>query len=236
MKLLMNQIPNEAQLWNDTQKWDGKLWPNAVKKKNGSMGTPKQILIKSDSGTINIIGDYYSRGSQRQRLIQYKTHDSVTIKFNFGMTTAMRGKKSVKVPQPAQVVVFKSTQKTLSASGSAISASTMTAMQELGTLWIFRQVIQENKKFRKWQDIKKDDDTFNELRKIWSLLGDVETGPEDKWLEIFHKQNKVFMEKMSDPKIKLLEEFNRGAKHAGGKQYTIPGSSSSSKNVYGIYF
>ena len=229
LKALMDQIPDEAQLWNDPQKWDGKNWPNADKKKDGTLGNPKQILIKSDSGTINIIGDYYSKGSQRQRLIQYKTHDMVSIKFNFGMTTKMKGRRSVPVEQPAQVVTFKATGKTLSASGSAISASTMTAMQELGTLWIFRQVIQENKKFRKWQDIKKDDDTFNELKKIWSLLGDVETGPEDKWLEIFYKQNKVFMEKMSDPRIKLLEEFNRGSKHAGGKQYTIPGSSSSSQ-------
>ena len=83
LKSLMDVIPEGAQLWNESTKWDGKLWPNKVEKKNGSMGTPKQILIKSDSGTINIIGDYYSKGQQRQRLIQYKAHDSVSIKFIF---------------------------------------------------------------------------------------------------------------------------------------------------------
>ena len=69
MKSLMDVIPDEAQLWNDPQKWDGKNWPNRDPKKDGTLGNPKQILIKSDSGTINIIGDYFSRGQQRQRLI-----------------------------------------------------------------------------------------------------------------------------------------------------------------------
>ena len=227
MKSLMDVIPDEAQLWNDPQKWDGKNWPNRDPKKDGTLGNPKLILIKSDSGTINIIGDYFSRGQQRQRLIQYKPHDFVTIKFNFGMTTKMKGKRSVQVEQPAQVVRFEATGKTVAANGNAVSASTMTAMQELGTLWVFRQVIQENKVFKKWQDIKEDKETYDELKNIWLTIGNVETGPEDRWLEIFFKQNQVFMKKMQNPKIKLLEEFNRGKTHARSN-YTIPGSSTGS--------
>ena len=228
MKTIMDLIPDDVQLWNDPSKWDGKNWPN------GSFMKPKMILIKSKESVINILGEYFSKGSQRQRLISYREHDHISVAFNFDETTEMkttgRGKNkqtgSVKVKRKPQVVRFESTGKVLTKSGAAVPASTMTAMQELGTLWVFRQVIQENKKFSKWQDIKKDDDTWNELVKIWNDIGNVPGGPEDKWLQIFFKQNDVFMEKMSDPRIKLLEEFTRGSTHAGGKPYKIPGSKS----------
>ena len=229
MKNIMDLVPDGAQLWNESNKWDGVRWPNREKGAKGIFGNPKQILIKSDSGTINIIGEYFSKGQQRQRLVQYRPHDFVTVQFNFGKTTAMKGKRSVSVDQKPQIVRFEATGKTMTASGSVVPASTMTAMQELGTLWVFRQVIQENKTFRKWQDIKNDSDTYDELKKIWKEIGKVESGPEDRWLEIFFKQNKAFMGAMKDPRIKLLEEFNRGARHAGGVAYKIPGSSGESE-------
>ena len=229
MKNIMDLVPDGAQLWNESNKWDGVRWPNREKGAKGIFGNPKQILIKSDSGTINIIGEYFSKGQQRQRLVQYRPHDFVTVQFNFGKTTAMKGKRSVSVDQKPQIVRFEATGKTMTASGSVVPASTMTAMQELGTLWVFRQVIQENKTFRKWQDIKNDSDTYDELKKIWKEIGKVESGPEDRWLEIFFKQNKAFMGAMKDPRIKLLEEFNRGARHAGGVAYKIPGSSGASE-------
>lgn len=229
MKKILDLVPEGSKLWNDPQKWDGINWPNRDPKKDGTLGNPKQILIKSDSGTINIIGEYFSKGKQRQRLVQYKAHDFVAVQFNFGKTTVMKGRRSVSVDQKPQVVRFEATGKTVSANGSAVPASTMTAMQELGTLWVFRQVIQENKNFRKWQDIKNDSDTYDELKNIWKKIGKVESGPEDKWLEIFFKQNKAFMAAMKDPRIKLLDEFNRGATHAGGVAYKIPGSSGASE-------
>ena len=229
MKNIMDLVPDGAQLWNESNKWDGVRWPNREKGAKGIFGNPKQILIKSDSGTINIIGEYFSKGQQRQRLVQYRPHDFVAVQFNFGKTTAMKGKRSVSVDQKPQIVRFEATGKTMTASGSVVPASTMTAMQELGTLWVFRQVIQENKTFRKWQDIKNDSDTYDELKKIWKEIGKVESGPEDRWLEIFFKQNKAFMGAMKDPRIKLLEEFNRGATHAGGVEYKIPGSSGASE-------
>lgn len=231
MKKIMDLIPNDVQLWNDPTKWDGKKWPN------GGFMKPNMILIKSTESVINIIGEYFSKGSQRQRLVGYREHDYVSVMFNFDDTTEMktsgRGKNktttSVRVKRKPQVVRFESTGKVLTKNGSAVPASTMTAMQELGTLWVFRQVIQNNKNFNKWQDIKKDNDTWNELVKIWNDIGNVPGGPEDKWLEIFFKQNKVFMQEMKDPRIKLLDEFNRGATHAGGVPYKIPGSSGASE-------
>jgi len=227
MKKIMDLIPDDVQLWNDPAKWDGKKWPN------GNFMKPKMILIKSKQSVINMIGEYFSKGSQRQRLISYREHDHVSVAFNFDDTTEMkttgRGKNkqtsSVKVKRKPQVVRFESTGKLFTKGGAAVPASTMTAMQELGTLWVFRQVIQEDKKFRKWQDIKSDKETWEELVKIWDDIGNVSGGPEDKWLQIFFKQNDVFMREMSDPRIKLLEEFNRGSTHAGGKPYKIPGSS-----------
>jgi hypothetical protein len=229
MKNIMDLVPDGAQLWNESNKWDGVRWPNREKGAKGIFGNPKQILIKSDSGTVNIIGEYFSKGKQRQRLVQYRPHDFVMVQFNFGKTTVMKGRRSVSVDQKPQIVRFEATGKTMTASGSVVPASTMTAMQELGTLWVFRQVIQENKKFRKWQDIKNDSDTYDELKKIWKEIGKVESGPEDRWLEIFFKQNDAFMDAMKDPRIKLIEEFNRGATHAGGVAYKIPGSSGASE-------
>lgn len=230
MKKIMDLIPDDVQLWNDPTKWDGKKWPN------GGFMKPNLIVIKSKESVINIIGEYFSKGSQRQRLVGYREHDYVSVMFNFDDTTEMktsgRGKNktttSVRVKRKPQVVRFESTGKVLTKNGSPVPASTMTAMQELGTLWVFRQVIQNDKKFNKWQDIKNDvsgeEATWPELVKIWDEIGNVAGGPEDKWLQIFFKQNDIFMKKMSDPKIKLLEEFNRGATHAGGKPYNIPGS------------
>jgi len=240
MKTIMDLIPDDVQLWVDLSKWNGERWPNLDPNKrdknNHIQWNPKLITIKTKENVINIIGDYFSKGSQRARKISYKMHDHVSVAFNFPDGKAMvmqgRGKNrklvSTAVARKPQVVRFESTGKVLTKGGTPVPASTMTAMQELGTLWVFRQVIQKNKNFKKWQDIKEDSDTWNELVHIWDYIGGVPGGPADKWLEIFFKQNKVFMAEMSDPKIKLLEEFNRGSTHAK-KSYTLPGQNSSSE-------
>lgn len=237
MKTIMDIIPDDVQLWVDLSQWDGKRWPNndpTKKDKNNFIKwNPKLITIKSTASVINLIGEYFSKGSQRARKIKYVPHDYVSIEFRFpdGQTVISKGRGknktevSVAEPRKPQVVRFESTGKVVSKNGAPVPASTMTAMQELGTLWVFRQVIQENKRFNKWQDIKADSDTWKELVHIWDFIGGVSGGPEDKWLEIFFKQNKVFMAEMSDPRIKLLEEFNRGNTHAK-KRYTLPGQNS----------
>lgn len=230
MESLLEVAGPNAVWWLDEKTWDGVNWPNRKIKNDGTMTKPSQIVIKTSASVVNEIIDWMQTGNRRSLLVGTpKQHDYVTIMFKFGKTTEMQGRgknrKSVKVDQPPQIIKIESTGKTTDASGKAISAATMTAMQELGTLWIFKRVIQDNKNFNKWKDIKDDPDTWNELVKIWTLIGKVPEGPEDKWIEIFFKQNKVFMRNMADPRIKLLDEFNRGKNHANSSTYTIPGSS-----------
>ena len=43
-------------------------------------------------------------------------------------------------------------------------------MQELGSAWIFKRAIQDNKTWKDWKDIEKDKDTFGELKKIWKKV------------------------------------------------------------------
>ncbi len=38
----------------------------------------------------------------------------------------------------------------------AVSAATMTRMQELGSAWVFKRAIQDNKTWNRWEDIKND--------------------------------------------------------------------------------
>ncbi len=40
-------------------------------------------------------------------------------------------------------------------------------MQELGSAWVFKRAIQDNAKFNKVEDIKKDKVTITEIKKIW---------------------------------------------------------------------
>ena len=56
----------------------------------------------------------------------------------------------------------------------SITGTTMTAMQELASAWIFKRAIQDNQRFLRVEDIKtgnpKDNGkTYNELLKIWQV-------------------------------------------------------------------
>ncbi len=44
----------------------------------------------------------------------------------------------------------------VSAGDGKVEASTMTRMQELGSAWVFKRAIQDNKTWSSWEDIKKD--------------------------------------------------------------------------------
>ena len=48
-----------------------------------------------------------------------------------------------------------------------VDATTMTAMQELASAWIFKRAIEDNKEFHSVADITKDKKTYDELIKIW---------------------------------------------------------------------
>lgn len=108
--------------------------------------------------------------------------------------------------------------------GAPVSAAAQTAMQELGTLWVMRQAIQKNKNFTSADSIKKDKTTWDELIKIWTLIGKSPEGPDKEWVDTFYQSNKAFLAKISNPSF---TEFTRGREHANNSIYTLPGSKSS---------
>ena len=104
----------------------------------------------------------------------------------------------------------------------AVSAATMTRMQELGSAWVFKRAIQDNKAWKSWEDIKKDRETFDEIEKIWKTIGKVKwTKSDDEWLDNFYKQQKLLIKKIGRPNF---TEFSRdgGPKPA----YILPGQNS----------
>ena len=204
-----------------------KMWPNRGPQ---GKGDPKVITFKTDVSTVNTITNWMNSNPQRRkRIAGSRQHDYVSLAFGFGDTT----KKGKAVAQKPQIVKIESTGKVLSASGQKVSEATMTAMQELGTLWVFKRAIQDNKEFKRWEDIKNDKDTWEELEKIWTLIGKVPTGPGDEWLEVFYKQNEVFLREVGKSNVSAINEFTRGAKH-GPSMYHIPGSKSSDTFMAGL--
>jgi len=91
-----------------------------------------------------------------------------------------------------------------------LSPSTVTRMQELGSAWVFKRAIQDNKEFKKWEDIKTDRVTFNEIKKIWKKAGNVEWNDkvDNQWLESFYKQQEVLIRKIGKPTFTLFTRDN----------------------------
>ena len=106
-----------------------------------------------------------------------------------------------------------------------VPESTLTRMQELGSAWVFKRAIQDNKGWQKWEHIKKDKDTFGEITKVWKKVGGVEwnDNADDPWLESFHKQQKVLLRNIGRPNI---TEFTRDGNIKDGTKYILPGSNS----------
>ena len=173
-----------------------------------------KITIKTSSAIINKIITAYGN---KPNIGNYRSGQEVEI--NFAQNYSFKGKK---LPQ---VVKFVQTSKlNVNAAGQKVSAAARTAMSELGVLWVMRQAIQNNKKFNSADDIKKDNETWNELVKIWTLIGKIPDGPEDEWLDTFYQSNRAFLREISSPSF---TEFNRGKYHANNTTYTIPGSDKS---------
>ena len=99
----------------------------------------------------------------------------------------------------------------------SLSDAKLTQMQELGSAWVFKRAIQDNKTWKDWKDIEKDKDTFDELKKIWKKVGSVEWNNkvDDEWLESFYKQQKALLKEIGKPGF---TEFARSS------HYTLPGS------------
>ena len=97
-----------------------------------------------------------------------------------------------------------------------VDATTMTAMQELASAWIFKRAIEDNKEFHSVADITKDKKTYDELIKIWiqASKGKIKNKEqailslqEGEWLENFYKQSGKLVEEIGQPKFTV---FTRG--------------------------
>ena len=107
------------------------------------------------------------------------------------------------------------------ARGGTVSDAAMTRMQELGSAWVFKRAIQDNKIFNSANDIVNDDITYNELVKIWKTVGRVDWDNEidGVWLVNFYKQQKILIKKIGKP------NFTEFCRDGGPKpQYILPGS------------
>ena len=103
----------------------------------------------------------------------------------------------------------------------SITGTTMTAMQELASAWIFKRAIQDNQRFLRAQDIitgnpKDGGKTYNELLKIWQSTskGKIKNREmaelhleENGWLENFYKQSGRLLLEVGDSKFTV---FTRG--------------------------
>jgi hypothetical protein len=77
----------------------------------------------------------------------------------------------------------------------------LTRRQELGSAWIFRRALKDNKKYNTWEDILKDP-KYPELGGAKGIYPDIDV----TWLKNFHKQQKKMLVEFSDAKF---SEFNR---------------------------
>jgi hypothetical protein len=77
----------------------------------------------------------------------------------------------------------------------------LTRRQELGSAWIFRRALKDNKKYNTWEDILKDP-KYPELGGAKGIYPDIDV----TWLKNFYKQQKKMLQEFSDVKF---SEFNR---------------------------
>ena len=189
----------------DKDDWDMSTFPLPDKNRRGT----KQITIKSSASTINNIIKAYRN---KPNTDTYKESEYITIIFRIGQAY-----------NRPQKVKFEKTGKLVDSQGRSISDATMTAMQELGSAWVFHRAFKRSGGFNNWQAIKNDEETFDVLRDIWKKLGDVE-GPDDDWVENFFAQSQAVLANIKNGKF---DEFTRGSSHssvtAAGKRYTLPG-------------
>jgi hypothetical protein len=78
------------------------------------------------------------------------------------------------------------------------SAAELTRMQELGSAWVFRRVLNDNQKYNTPDDIVKDK-KYNELVKIYPAIN-------AEWLKAFHAQQKTMFKEFAPSKF---TEFTR---------------------------
>jgi len=104
------------------------------------------------------------------------------------------------------------------AGDGSVSETTMTRMQELGSAWVFKRAIQDNKEFKKWEDIRNDKVTFNEIEKIWKRAGKVNwvDDVDLPWLINFYKQQEVLLPEVGSARFTL---FTRDGNSSDAAQF-----------------
>jgi len=181
------QDGGEEAVWRvDTQKVGRKefKWPLMAARGSGT----KQIIIKCSQSTLQNIqksnkpnaGGKNEKGKRLDVIIgvqkvSFQKTDAATIAKD-------KGANEVKLP-----------------------ASTITRMQELGSAKVFEFAINENKVYKKWEDLKTDKETYKALKKIWKDVGNLDDVQQD-WLESFYKQQKVLLPQVGGKKF---TDFNR---------------------------
>ena len=93
-----------------------------------------------------------------------------------------------------QRIKFEQTSKLTDSTGKSISEATMTKMQELGSAWVFKRAIEDNKEWGSVEKLKKDDTTMNGLKDIWKRIGKADI-VDDDWIDNFYKQQKALIER-----------------------------------------
>ena len=115
----------------------------------------------------------------------------------------------------------------MASTSKGLPDSTITRMQEIGSAWVFKRAIQDNaaSKWNKWEDLKNDPDTFNQIEKIWWDIGRVKWNDkaDNQWLESFYKQQEALLGKIGSPRF---TEFTRDGGQ-DGTPYRLPGSKQS---------
>ena len=128
----------------------------------GSKGKPKTVYIFADGDTVDNVKK------------AYRKEDS-------GKADSFKGQIGT---HPVQLVATGKTE--------GIAASTITKMQELGSLEVFKAGIKRNKEFKSAQSIRDDATTMKALKKIWKDLGGLDT-VDNEWLDNFYKQQEVLL-------------------------------------------
>ena len=168
----------------DVQWWIDKpqpmKWPNEGKK------GVNNIVLKGPAGAIDDIKIKYKHWKLKPKILN-STNDSLTVQIG------------------VQPVKFEATGKVVSASGKKVDEATLTRMQELGSLHVFKKAIDENCKWADWKALKGDPKTMPGLVKIWRDVGNVDYVGDD-WIQNFWKQNAVLITKVGH---KDFTDFNR---------------------------
>tara|TARA_B100000029_G_C17589660_1_gene962128 strand:- start:1700 stop:3412 length:1713 start_codon:yes stop_codon:yes gene_type:complete len=199
-----------------TGKWDGKTFGATAK--DGK--DPNLIIIKSSGAVIDKLINRYRNSYIHIRQGQLKGNKSKIGGYKKG--------EHIYLWVGIQPIKFEKTSKLTNSKGGAIHESTMTRMQELGSLWIFYQALNTSG-WNNVEELKRDKPTYAKLADIWKKVGDADFAEDDSWLENFFEQQKVLLTKIG--KSDNFTIFSRDGAPKGKNAYLI-GAASEYKDTF----